>query len=459
MNIKITNWEFTLSGRRTLETGKILNSVSSVDKVFAEKISTVISKDNISFEEVRKKLSILRSLDTDTLARDALTKYQLPHILVQILELVRNSLILVPIALTWLSLAMAVSLFANSPEENSFLILWEQGFDGKLPLFLRFSHVAIVDAILIIIIIVATFLINIKIHILDEWAISKALNLKNRVDELLMAVETDLYNLYSSLAPTEEKNLETIVLQFEKLATNVETQNRSLLNYVVAEKERLSSLSLNQIESVEGLKSAATTFYQGASSIVDSVRDLRSDLSNWKNEDHSRNEFSKEINLNLLDYINHIKRLLTVFGNEKNNKNTNNIESEENVLSELKTSVNVLNNNVEKMLKLTEIWFDEQRRTDNNFKISLPEASEKKLPEAIKEINIDNSLQSSIIKLLTYSSLLPVFGLFSGLILIAWSFFEKTIDSRSKAFAYFGFIFNIFIIVFLIFAVFWAASS
>ena len=69
------------------------------------------------------------------------------------LEVIRNVLVFAPIAVTWFGLSLAASAYAEMltarPDlvSTPFLLLWQQGFNGRLAL--NFSTLALIDASLI----------------------------------------------------------------------------------------------------------------------------------------------------------------------------------------------------------------------------------------------------------------------------------------------------------------------
>ena len=79
-------------------------------------------------------------------------------VLWDVLEVVRNVLVFAPIAVTWFGLSLAAAayygLIGRQPDQVSkpFLLLWEGGFGGTLPL--NFSSLALIDATLIAVLIV-----------------------------------------------------------------------------------------------------------------------------------------------------------------------------------------------------------------------------------------------------------------------------------------------------------------
>ena len=84
---------------------------------------------------------------------------------VRILTVLRNVLVFAPVALTWIAVGEATKGFQEYIQTNStgvanFLDFWQNGYD-ILPSEYRISHVAELDAILIIMVIVLTLVVSI----------------------------------------------------------------------------------------------------------------------------------------------------------------------------------------------------------------------------------------------------------------------------------------------------------
>lgn len=442
-----------------METDKILIEIASVDQVFADKISQIVAKEKGGFEKVRRNLSILRSLNTDNLASEALTKFQIPSKFIQIIELLRNSLILVPISLTWLSLAYSVSLFATLPSSDSFpfLILWEQGFGGQMPDYLRFSQVAIIDASLVGVIIIFTLIDNVKIHIFDENALKRTMLLKQRVNQLLMEIESDLYKKYAALAPTEEKNLEAIVAQFDKLASSVETQNRSLLNYIAAEQERLSRLSEVQLENARELQNAATTFYQATSVIVDTTQSLKNELQSWNGLGEKSISLLERNTSRVVEAVEQVAGLGSTLGTiqnavemlDKNQQNTRvdlaiSLDAFKSVVTKLDEALDTSVRSIEITSNKIVDAFSSKSVYPASYPMydSAPVTTEANvvlsLPNTVPEDSISKTTLQNIV---AYSSFIPIIGFGFGSVSLVWSLMEK-VDARLMYLGLGGIAFN-----------------
>lgn len=88
-----------------------------------------------------------------------------------VLEVLRNVLVFAPIAVTWFGLSLAAGAYADMlaarPDlvSQPFLLLWEQGFGGRL--VFNFGTLALIDASLIGILIVLSFTLHMRSELRD----------------------------------------------------------------------------------------------------------------------------------------------------------------------------------------------------------------------------------------------------------------------------------------------------
>ena len=88
-----------------------------------------------------------------------------------VLEVLRNVLVFAPIAVTWFGLSIAAGAYADliaaRPDlvSQPFLLLWQQGFAGRI--VFNFGTLAIIDASLIGILIVLSFSLHLRSELRD----------------------------------------------------------------------------------------------------------------------------------------------------------------------------------------------------------------------------------------------------------------------------------------------------
>jgi hypothetical protein len=106
-----------------------------------------------------------------------------------VLEVIRNVLVFAPIAVTWFGLSIAATAYAEllsaRPDlvSRPFLLLWQEGFEGRLPL--NFSTLAITDASLIGVLIVLSLALHVRSEIRDAQVRTRALLRESEIRALL----------------------------------------------------------------------------------------------------------------------------------------------------------------------------------------------------------------------------------------------------------------------------------
>jgi hypothetical protein len=106
-----------------------------------------------------------------------------------VLEVVRNVLVFAPIAVTWFGLSIAATAYAQllsaRPDliSRPFLLLWQEGFDGRVGL--NFSTLAITDASLIAVLIVLSLALHIRSELRDAQLRTRALLKESEIRALL----------------------------------------------------------------------------------------------------------------------------------------------------------------------------------------------------------------------------------------------------------------------------------
>jgi hypothetical protein len=106
-----------------------------------------------------------------------------------VLEVVRNVLVFAPIAVTWFGLSIAATAYAQllgaRPDliSRPFLLLWQEGFDGRV--LLNFSTLAITDASLIGVLILLSLALHVRSELRDAQLRTKALIKESEIRALL----------------------------------------------------------------------------------------------------------------------------------------------------------------------------------------------------------------------------------------------------------------------------------
>lgn len=180
------------------------------------------------------------------------------------LEIGRNAFMFVPIGVTWYSISRATdqyqqlvnTLLAKNPNQTipPFLYLWQQGFGGST---LTLSWVAMIDAILIVSILLATFIIplfsNINVQKREEEAQQLYADLTHGL------AEASLYLLQNRF--TAGDNLEKVAHQiddmakgtlvsFQTLTTEISKQFTLVTGQVTQQFDQLSEQTTKQFNTI-----------------------------------------------------------------------------------------------------------------------------------------------------------------------------------------------------------------
>ncbi len=111
-----------------------------------------------------------------------------------ILEVLRNVLVFAPIAVTWLGLSLAAGAYADMlsarPDlvNQPFLLLWQQGFGGRL--LFNFGTLAIIDASLIGVLIAVSLALHTRSELRDAASRTHVLLRESEIRALLGAASS-----------------------------------------------------------------------------------------------------------------------------------------------------------------------------------------------------------------------------------------------------------------------------
>lgn len=161
-----------------------------------------------------------------------------------VLEWIRNVLVLVPIAWTWLGLSWASrnyeALIAQRPDliSQPFLLLWEQGFvqlgSRQGP---TFSEIARWDFIVLFAIIGLTVAVHYWRDVQEERAARRAASIRHQLEQVIWVVAT-------VFADEQHKQSQSqALLSVSEAMDHFETSAHEFLDHLAGERERLEELA------------------------------------------------------------------------------------------------------------------------------------------------------------------------------------------------------------------------
>ena len=151
---------------------------------------------------------------------------------VRFLTVLRNVLVFAPVALTWIAVGEATKGFQEYIQQNTtgvanFLDFWQNGYD-ILPSEYRISHVAELDAILIIIVIVLTLLTSILGRRADKQAAGTEAYAERERTNLAIEIGLYLYDKQKPSASVVNANVAASVARLRVSTTALESSSKSL---------------------------------------------------------------------------------------------------------------------------------------------------------------------------------------------------------------------------------------
>jgi outer membrane murein-binding lipoprotein Lpp len=168
--------------------------------------------------------------------------------LVDTMDKIRNVMILVPIMLTWASLALAVRDYSHfietHPDElrQPFLLIWQQGFDGQAAWYSpSFSAVAFLDAFVIFVIVTITFFAHGRREQREEDIATTARDFQAHLDNAL-GEATVRFAMARTMKPNSlAEAIGQVVTRFDSTAQELLTRLRvehDRLDQIAARRER-----------------------------------------------------------------------------------------------------------------------------------------------------------------------------------------------------------------------------
>lgn len=176
------------------------------------------------------------------------------------LEIVRNGLVLLPVAVTWFGIWQAASHYqtylATNPDEarHPFLFLWQQAFGGTLHPWLTLSHLALIDSLLLGLIFFLTLLVH---------SLAYSHSHRNLVDRERDrgAVDSLLADATLILADHRRAQPGNFVQRFEKMG-------QGLLDEIGRERQRLDALAQKREKELGDLSVFSAGLTNGAKEML-----------------------------------------------------------------------------------------------------------------------------------------------------------------------------------------------
>ncbi len=180
---------------------------------------------------------------------------------VRVLELLRNALVFVPIAITWFgiwhALEMYSAAFADDPAiaELGFLFLWQNGFGGRT--WITLSTIALIDGAILSIV----FLLTLAVL----WYNNQQ---ENEESEARQEVSDVLADAALVLNGRQTQQTTTFIYQFEQMA-------QGLLKELGYERKRIDELASRKEKEVQDLSVFVHDFRASTESLLNAIQAMQ----------------------------------------------------------------------------------------------------------------------------------------------------------------------------------------
>lgn len=292
----------------------IAQLLADVDARSADRLDELANAvSNANGRQRWSDVDLRRAFNTDRLAHAYAVKHEGGYApkAVEIADKLRNVLVLVPILLTWWALGAAVSNWADFEEANpdsgmSFLVAWEQGFGGLSHWWEpSLSHVAFVDAVLILAIIVLTF-----------YAHGRAEAQEDKIADTASLFQAEMDNALAEasvlLATDRSSRPVRLADAVERMADSFEESSAAMLNQLQVEHDRMELMATRREREVNDFGTFATGMRAGAEEmqrVLANLRDVAKGLEVSINDMTGDSAKSAEQQRALLLAVNNLERL------------------------------------------------------------------------------------------------------------------------------------------------------
>jgi len=162
--------------------------------------------------ETGKNLHIWAELNPlEYLPHPAATSYLRKQSLVRVFTIIRNVLVFAPVALTWAAVSAATTAFAKYTEENAnavanFLDFLQNGY-GYLASHWKIGHVAQLDFVIILIVIVLTLYVSLTSHQVEAARVLEEDKLDQERAALALEITLEIHDKKKITAVTMNQSL------------------------------------------------------------------------------------------------------------------------------------------------------------------------------------------------------------------------------------------------------------
>ena len=248
-------------------------------------------------------VDVYKTFDPAILVGNSQTYHQKRAWWINLIEIIRNALVLVPILFTWFALSNASISYVEaikadpSLAEQPFLIQWEDGFAGNITnIFgytLTFSNVALLDSALIFLIILLTVIVMFLGNYHVEQVNRQVLELEAELQNLLWRINNILNEYRQTEIIDSEKRSRNLLNGIAEFVAEFQAHSHELENNIAMENQRLSVLAEFRQKEIDDLQRFSSDLKNITKDFTPFGQSLLNTLQEFKGITHSfTNEFA-----------------------------------------------------------------------------------------------------------------------------------------------------------------------
>ncbi len=204
----------------------------------------------------------------------------MPEPWVRWLELLRNSLVLLPLILTWLGIWQSTSAYERLPsnlQNQPFLSLWQQGFQGNLLPIFKLSNLALADFILLATILILTLIVTWRYNLVNTQSEKNAEQLRESLAHTLGDATLCLAKAHRERLLKQPRDLADVARYLFQFGQKFQQTSQQFLDEMAEERKRRGDLTAftTALENMtKEMVSAANSMKQANADLVKSVEEV-----------------------------------------------------------------------------------------------------------------------------------------------------------------------------------------
>lgn len=245
-------------------------------------LRAALGNDPAALPEDWATTDIQKVIDPDAIV-EGIKSRAVPAQSVRWFELARNSLVLLPLIITWLGIWQSTSaydaLLRTQPTQanQTYLYLWQQGFQGTLLPIFKLSNLALADFILLAIILVLTLYVTWRYNLVNTQSEKNAEQLRESLAHTLGDATLCLAKAHRERLEKQPRDLADVARYLFQFGQKFQQTSQQFLDEMAEERKRRGDLTAftTALENMtKEMVSAANSMKQANTDLVKSVQEV-----------------------------------------------------------------------------------------------------------------------------------------------------------------------------------------